>query len=368
MLGATLGEAHFCFYVRQRQDLLRHLGKAHAQLLSYRAPGSTRRPHALSRRTSASAAKPSHCILHCARRCRLLGASVGALNARCDASAPGAHRAGLLRARRGYLVASLVSASAAQLLWSTSGPKGPRRRFRRRVPANPGRRAGDSAREAAAGRAWRRATGDLPPRLPPEAWFGTSPQAPFRPRASPQAPLTPVHELPLCPELPLEPPTPAWAQGFVLERIAPGLSAAPHRRRPPRPRSTLSAPHAPYPASYTHPSHPSYPTHRSRSRSPPRAAHTHRLRGSRPPYPSSPVYAQALRVALLPRPGSRAARRGGAVARAWHRRAGGMLLRPGGGQGPRWGGDAAPPRRSGRGSKKPGYSGGIFLRPFMAKS
>ena len=73
--------------MRQRQDLLRHLGKAHAQLLSHRAPRSTRIPHALSRITDASAAKPSHCILHCARRCRLLGASVGALNARCDAAA-----------------------------------------------------------------------------------------------------------------------------------------------------------------------------------------------------------------------------------------------------------------------------------------
>jgi hypothetical protein len=67
----------------------------------------------------------------------------------------------------------------------------------------------------------------------PRGGFGTSPQAPFRPRASPQAPLTPVHELPRCPELPLEPPTPAWAQGFASERIASGLSAAPHRRRPP---------------------------------------------------------------------------------------------------------------------------------------
>ena len=54
----------------------------------------------------------------------------------------------------------------------------------------------------------------------------------------------------------------------------------------------------------------------------------------------------------------------------WPRWVGGMLLRPGGGQGPRWGGDAAPPRRSGRaGSKTPaGYSSGIFMRPFWAKS
>ena len=57
----------------------------------------------------------------------------------------------------------------AGLLWSTSGPKGPRRRKRRRVPANPGRRAGDAARETAAERAVGRAAGDLPPRPPPEA-------------------------------------------------------------------------------------------------------------------------------------------------------------------------------------------------------
>ena len=68
---------------------------------------------------------PSHCTLHCARRCRLLGACAGALSSHCDAAASGAHRARLLRARRGYLVAWLVSAAAARLLWSTSGPKVP---------------------------------------------------------------------------------------------------------------------------------------------------------------------------------------------------------------------------------------------------
>ena len=119
--------------------------------------------------------------LHCARRCRLLGARVGALSSRCDAAASGAQRAGLLRARRGYLVAWLVSAAAARLLWSTSGPNGPRRRFRRRVPVNPGRRAGDAARETAAGRAGRRAAGDLPPQIRPEACSGAS-LAPLRPR------------------------------------------------------------------------------------------------------------------------------------------------------------------------------------------
>jgi len=105
---------------------------------------------------------------------------------------------------RYYLGLRLVSAAAARLLWSTSGPSGLRRRLRRRVPVNPGRRAGDAAREAAAGRAWRRATGDLPPRIPPEACW-EPPQAPLRPRASPQAPPTPVHESPRPTEVPLTP-------------------------------------------------------------------------------------------------------------------------------------------------------------------
>ena len=153
---------------------------------SHRAPRLTRGPHALGRGPRASVPMPSHSTLHCARRCRLLGARVGALSSRCDAAASGAQRAGLLRARRGYLVAWLVSAAAARLLWSTSGPNGPRRRFRRRVPVNPGRRAGDSARETAAGRAGRRATGDLPPHLPPEAGSGRRLKPRFDPARRPR--------------------------------------------------------------------------------------------------------------------------------------------------------------------------------------
>ena len=62
--------------------------------------------------------------LHCARRCRLLGASVGAISSLCDTAVSGAHRARLLCARRGYLVGrSLSAALLAALLWSTSGPK-----------------------------------------------------------------------------------------------------------------------------------------------------------------------------------------------------------------------------------------------------
>ena len=75
----------------------------------------------------------------------------------------------------GRLLLALGPLKGEALLWavrpvfSTSGPKGPRRRLRRRVPVNPGRRAGDAAREAAARRAVGRVAADLPPRLPPEA-------------------------------------------------------------------------------------------------------------------------------------------------------------------------------------------------------
>ena len=116
---------------------------------------------------------PSHLTLHCARRCQPLGELVGALSSCCDAAALGADRAGLPRARRGLSGRRLFGVAAARRLWSTSGPKGPRRRLRRRVPVNPGRRTGDAAREAAARRAVGCAAGDLPPRLPPEAWSGS---------------------------------------------------------------------------------------------------------------------------------------------------------------------------------------------------
>ena len=112
---------------------------------------------------------PSHLTLNCARRCRALGELKGALSSCFDAAALGADRAGLPRARRGFPGRRLLGVAAARRLWSTSGPKGPRRRLRRRVPVNPGRRAGDAAREAAARRAVGRVAADLPPRVPPEA-------------------------------------------------------------------------------------------------------------------------------------------------------------------------------------------------------
>eukprot|EP00964_Phaeocystis_antarctica_P104511 scaffold69607_cov59-Phaeocystis_antarctica.AAC.1 len=84
---------------------------------------------------------PSQSLLDCARPCRMLGASVGALSSRYDAAALGADRAGLFRARRDYFGVWFLSAAAVRFLWSASGPKGPRLRLRRRVPVNPGRRA-----------------------------------------------------------------------------------------------------------------------------------------------------------------------------------------------------------------------------------
>ena len=116
---------------------------------------------------------PSHRILHSARRCRALGELKGALSSCFDAAALGADRAGLPRARRGFSGRTLLGVAAARRLWSTSGPKGPRRRLRRRVPVNPGRRTGDAAREAAARRAVGCAAGDLRPRPLPRAILGS---------------------------------------------------------------------------------------------------------------------------------------------------------------------------------------------------
>ena len=235
--------------------------------------------------------------LHCARRCRLLGARVGALSSRCDAAASGAQRAGLLRARRGYLVAWLVSASAARLLWSTSGPK---------VPA--GASAGGSRLTPGGGQAIPRARPLLGVRWAAPAAIARRASLPRRgPRAASSAVATP--RVAPGPAHAGSQVAPAYGDAFRAANAGmgprirlgtdrPGALGRSSPAAPPRPRSTLSAPPPLPPASYTHPSHPIHPVHRSRSPYPPRAAHTHRLRGSRPPHPSSPVYAQALRVAL----------------------------------------------------------------------
>ena len=86
---------------------------------------------------------------------------------------------------KGLFWRQVPSRRCARLLWSTSGPKGPRRRLRRRVPLNPGRGAGDAARETTAGRAVGRASVDLPPRPPPEASVGAASRAVATPRVVP---------------------------------------------------------------------------------------------------------------------------------------------------------------------------------------
>ena len=55
------------------------------------------------------------------------------------------------------------------------------------------------------------------------------PQAPLRPRASPQAPPTPVHESPRPTEVPLKPPAPAWPRGFASKRVGARLLRRPER-------------------------------------------------------------------------------------------------------------------------------------------
>ena len=128
--------------------------------------------------------------LHCARRCRLLGASVGALSSLCDAAVSDAHRARLLCARRGYLVGR--SRSAALLVDLRA--EGLRRRLRRRVPVNPGRRAGHSARETAAGRAVRAAPPSIARRASlPRRGLGAASSAVPTPRVVP-GPAQAVHE------------------------------------------------------------------------------------------------------------------------------------------------------------------------------
>ena len=138
---------------------------------------------------------PSHSTLDPRPGVGSLGAHVGPLSSPCDAAARGADRAGQLRARRYFLGLRSPSASTPPLLWSTSRPNSHPNPNPNQVPANPGLWAGDAARERAAGRAGRRATGD-PRRESVPRRAREPPQAPLRPRASPQAPPTPVEELP----------------------------------------------------------------------------------------------------------------------------------------------------------------------------
>ena len=92
------------------------------------------------------------------------------------------------------------------------------------APAGPGQPRAEGRRFRARDRCW--ACGgprqQRSPAAPPSRGVVQEPpQAPSRPRASPQAPPTPVHKLPRRMEMPLEPPTPAWARGFASEWVAP---------------------------------------------------------------------------------------------------------------------------------------------------
>ena len=167
---------------------------------------------------------PSHSTLHCARRCRLLGARVGALSSRCDAAASGAQRAGLLRARRGYLVAWLVSASAARCSGQPPG---------RMVPA--GASAGGSRLTPGGGQVMPRARrllgvlGDAPPAISRRKSVPRRVRGPpwphCDPAASPQAPPTPVEVLPRARRVTNVPRRPRNGQGGAtrcLHAVGPG--------------------------------------------------------------------------------------------------------------------------------------------------
>ena len=102
---------------------------------------------------------PSHLILHCARRFRALGELLGPLRSRRDAAGAGADAARPAARGGDYIGAYSFSKVQARLIFSTSGPKGPRRRLRGRVPGNTGRRAGDARGARALERAQARSTG-----------------------------------------------------------------------------------------------------------------------------------------------------------------------------------------------------------------
>ena len=132
--------------------------------------------------------------LHCARRCRQPGASVGAISSLYDATVSGAHRARLLCARRGYLVGRSRSAALlAALLWSTSGPKVSAGACADGSRLTPG---GGQAipRETAAGRAVRAAPPSIARRASlPRRGLGAASSAVPTPRVVP-GPAQAVHE------------------------------------------------------------------------------------------------------------------------------------------------------------------------------
>ena len=161
------------------------LGTGHRQVWSYREPGLGTLKRALGPMTCPAPHMLSQSTHHGARRCRPLGEHVGALSSCCDAAALGADRARLRRARRDYFGVRFPRAAALGYFGQPPGRKVLAGASRRRVPVNPGRGAGDAARETAAGRAVGRASIDLPPRPPPEASVGAASRAVATPRVAP---------------------------------------------------------------------------------------------------------------------------------------------------------------------------------------
>ena len=165
------------------------------QVWSHRGPGSLHSARALCPTPRALPAMPSHSTLDPRPGVGSLGAHVGPLSSPCDAAALGADQAGRLRPHRYY--SSLISPSAFTPYYSGRPPGHGHRRCAC---------AGGSRLTPGGGQVMPRTRGLLgvlgaaPPAIcrresvPRRVWEPL--QAPLRPRASPQAPPTPVEELP----------------------------------------------------------------------------------------------------------------------------------------------------------------------------
>ena len=162
-------------------------------------------------------------------------------------------------------------------------------------------------------------------------------------------------------------PGPSFCWGPELEGPrSPSSSRSSTRGQAGRDRRGCAARAPPPPPRASHPPHPPHARipHFSAALHRPRAA----LHASLAPHSLLPSCAQELNFALLPRPGSRAARRGGAAAAARPVRAGRALWRPRGWRGGVAGG--VPRRRQGGrpGSKKGWLQWEIFFVPLVDKS
>ena len=155
-------------------------------------------------------------------------------------------------------------------------------------------------------------------------------------------------------------PGPSFCWGPELEGPrSPSSSRSSTRGQAGRDRRGCAARAPPPPPRASHPPHPPHARipHFSAALHRPRAA----LHASLAPHSLLPSCAQELNFALLPRPGSRAARRGGAAAAARPVRAGRALWRPRGWRGGSLGVCRGAAKAAGPAQKKGGYSGRFFL-------